>query len=93
MNALLKNKKSMFLGLVASLERDAESNKKEVEMASPDPSLLLKNQLTEIDEQMVLLQDDKKCSSAARLISERQNVMDVQKGCGLDSKSSTLPIS
>ena len=88
LDALLNNKKSMLLGLVASLERDAENNKKEVEMEWPDLSLLLENPLTEIDEQMVLLQDDKKCYSAARLISERQNVMDVLKGCGLDSKSS-----
>ena len=63
--------KSMFLGLVASLERDAENNKKEVGTERPDLSLLFGNQLTEVDEQMILRQDDKKCCSAARLISER----------------------
>ena len=46
-------------GLTASLERDAEYNRKEVDMEGPDLSLLLKNQLTDIDEQMVLLRDER----------------------------------
>ena len=41
LDALLKEK-SIFLGLIASLERDAECNKKEVEMEWPDLSLFLK---------------------------------------------------
>ena len=83
----LQNQYSRVLLPPPSVTRS--TTRKRWKRSCPDLSLLLKNQLTEIDGQLVLLRNDNKGFSAARLISERQNVMDVLKGCGLDSKSST----
>ena len=47
--------KSIFLGLIASIERDAEYDKKVAEMEWLDLMLFFENRLTEIDEQLVLL--------------------------------------
>ena len=51
----LLNKMSIFLGMIASLEHDAEYDKNVAEMEWPDLMLFSNNQLTEIDEQLVLL--------------------------------------
>ena len=92
----LHEQKGRILGQVDYLEHHkpqiSEYNKKKVQMGGLDRSLSLKNQLTNINEQIVLLQDQKKGYSAdfGKLISERDNVMDVLKGY-LDQRDELNP--
>ena len=67
--------KSILLVNIASLERDAEYDKKVADMEWLDLMLFLENQLSDMDEQLFLLRDEEKRYSAAfdKLIAERQN--------------------